>query len=354
MKKATSMDVARLAEVSQSTVSFVLNNRKDISISDNTRKKVLAAAEKLNYIPNSFAAGLRTNRSKLIGLLMPTITNPYFPLLTQFIEEYATAKGYNILLCNTYRKPDNEKACLNLLAEKSVDGILYLFTPTFTEYINEASKSTPIVMIGEKMNDLDIHTIGLDSIAAGEMIAQHLISKGHKHFAFISTPMNEISVARIRRYQGVKAKLEEHGLAENLILETSEYEYESTDSTYEIEIGFNIAKKILENKNDTTAFIGVNDMVAFGIMNYANIYRIKVPDDISICGFDNIYLSRVLQPGITTIDHLLKQRARLAMDMLLDLIDSKDINKHVTKLVLEPDLIIRGSTSLGHHGMIEL
>jgi len=292
MKKVTSRDVAKMAGVSQSTVSFVLNNRKDISISDDTKKKVLAAAKKLNYIPNSFAAGLRTNRSKLIGLLMPTITNPFFPLLTQFIEEYTTAKGYNVLLCNTYRKPENEKACLKLLAEKSVDGILYLFTPTFTEYINKTSKQTPIVMIGEKMDNLDIHTIGLDSVTAGKMIAEHLVSKGHRHYAFISTPMDGISIARMRRYEGVKAKLEEHGLDGNLILETAELEYESIDSIYEIEIGFNMAKKILESKSETTAFIGVNDMVSFGIMNYANMSGIRIPDDISICGFDNIYLSR--------------------------------------------------------------
>lgn len=344
MKKVTSLDVARMAGVSQSTVSFVLNNRQDIQISEETRQKVMDAAEKLNYVPNSFAQGLKTNKSKLLGLIMPTITNPYFPLLTQLIEEYAASKGYNVLLCNTYRRPEVEKESLDLLTEKSVDGIIYLFNPTFTNYINNASKSIPIVMIGEKMDDLNIHTVGLDSYAAGKMVAEHLISLGHKHFAFISTPMNEISIARMRRFEGVKACLKENGLDENLVLETAEDEYEIIDSTYEIEIGYNLSKKILEYKDKTTAFIGVNDMVAFGIMNYANTSSVKIPDEISVCGFDNIYLSKVIKPGITTIDHLLEQRVRFAMQMMLDLINKTDANSQVTKLVLEPHLIVRGST----------
>ncbi|OGO81324.1 MAG: hypothetical protein A2Y21_11425 [Clostridiales bacterium GWC2_40_7] len=341
MKKPTSRDVANLAGVSPSTVSFVLNDRKDISISDGTRLKVLDAAKQLNYTPNQFARGLKTNQSKLIGLIIPTITNPYYPMLTQSIEEYAASSGYNILLCNTYRKVENEEFYLNLLTNKSVDGIIYGFTPNYPQIACKISSSIPVVIIGEKDDTVKISTVALNSFMAGEMIGQHLISLGHKNIAFITSPLEGMSLSRQKRLHGIKSKLKEYNLEKNLVIKAESYENESNDSTYEIEIGYNLTSTLIK-ETKVTAVIGVNDMVAFGALNAINNMQLKVPEDISVCGFDNIYLSKVIRPGITTVDHLTFHRSKLAIDILINRMGNGD--EDVYRVEYEPRLIVREST----------
>lgn len=347
MKKPTSRDVAKLAGVSQSTVSFVLNSRKDIIISEQTRQKVLEAVKQLNYMPNQFAKGLKTNKSNLIGLIVPTITNPYYPMLTQHIEEYAASRGYNILLCNTYRKIDNEEFYLNLMAEKSVDGIIYGFTPSFPQIALNISTRIPVVIIGEKHEGIKISTVALNSFMAGQLVAQHLVELGHKKIAFVTSPLNGLSHSRQQRLQGIISKLKEHGLEKHLIVKAESYENESNDSTYEIEVGYKLTTALLVQK-EITAIIGVNDMVAFGALNAVRDHGLKVPDDISICGFDNIYLSRVIHPNITSVDHYAAQRSRLAVDILIDK-SNNEANK-VYRVEYEPQLVVRESTGVVKSG----
>lgn len=341
MKKPTSKDVAKLAGVSQSTVSLVLNNRTNIAISQETRERVLAAARDLRYVPNTFAKGLKTNKSKLIGLLIPTITNPYYPMMTQSIEEYAASKGYNILLCNTYRKVENEEFYLNLMAEKGADGIIYAFTPSRTSHILKILEQLPVVIIGEKDDNINVNTIGLNSNKAGQLVAQHLIDLGHRKFAFITSPLNGLSLSRQKRLQGITSKLKEYKLDKNLMIKFGTSEQESRDSTYEIEIGFDLTNELLK-ESEVTAIIGVNDMVALGAINAINNMNLKVPDDISVCGFDNIYLSKMLQPKITTVEHYTLQRSRLALDTLMEIMASNESN--VFHVEYEPQLIVRESS----------
>lgn len=128
MKRATSKDVAKLAGVSQTTVSFVMNNTP-MCLYPKRPEKVLDAANQLQYIPNSFARGLKTSQSKLLGVFLPTMDNPYYPMLMQYIEKYTARLGYSVILCCTYRNPEREKAYLDLCEEKHMDGVIYLFTP---------------------------------------------------------------------------------------------------------------------------------------------------------------------------------------------------------------------------------
>ena len=348
MKKPTSKDVAKIAGVSQSTVSFVLNNRTDISISDDTRERVIAAAKKLNYVPNLFAKGLKTNQSKLFGLLVPTVTNPYYPMLTQNIEEYSASKGYNVLLCNTYRQTDKEEFYLNLLTEKSVDGIIYEFTPQYPNLVFDISKRIPVVIIGEKEDSLKINTIGLNSFKAGELIAQHLVDLGHEKIAFISTPLSKVSLSREKRLRGIISKLKEHKIDKNLIIKTETEERENNDGTYEIETGYKLMSELL-NEATVTAVIGVNDMVAFGALNAISHAGLRVPEDISVCGFDNIYLSKMLNPKITTVDHYTAHRSKLAVDIMIDMLSGNSTND-IYRVEYEPRLVIRESTSQRNPG----
>ncbi len=342
MKKATSVDVAKMAGVSQSTVSFVLNNKADVTISEATKTKVLEAAKKLNYVPNSFAKGLKTNQSKLIGLMIPTVTNPFYPMLTQSIEEYAASKGYNVLLCNTYRRIDKEKFYLDLLLEKAVDGIIYGFTPNFNEHVSNIARQLPVVIVGEKDENVKINTIGLNSFNAGELVSQHLIDLGHKKIAFISTPLTKTSLSRQKRLNGVIYTMKKNNLENNLIIKAQTEERETYDSTYEIETGYDLTSSLLA-ETEVTAVIGVNDMVAFGALNAIIQKGRKVPQDMSVCGFDNIYLSKMIKPGITTVDHFTSHRSKLALDLLIDRISGRTDN--IYRIEYEPLLVIRESTA---------
>jgi LacI family transcriptional regulator len=344
MKRLTSRDVAKLAGVSQSTVSFVLNNSKKVTISDETRERVLSAAKQLNYVPNVFAKGLKTNVSKLIGLMVPNITNPFYPLLIQSIEEYAATNGYNILLCNTHRKIENERFYLNLLAQKSVDGIIYLFAPSFPEELKELSNSLPIVVIGDRDDNKDLDTISLDSFKSGQFMIRHLMELGHERIAFISGSFTSTSLSKRKRLEGIIHEMKKHKLDKFLIIKEDANEREIYDSTYEIEVGTSLALELLKN-NKVTAIVGANDMTAFGAMTAIQKLGLKIPDDISICGFDNIFLSKMVIPNLTTIDNYIPQRGRLAMDILLDKLSSSHNDMpQVCKVEYEPLLVVREST----------
>ena len=192
MKRATSKDVARLAGVSQTTVSFVINNTPGVSLSDETRRKVLEAAQKLQYIPNSFAKGLKTHQSKLLGVFLPSMDNPFYPMLMKYIERYTAGRGYNVLLCCTYRNPEREHAYLDLCMEKQVDGIIYLFTPNWIKRVVQIASTLPVVLISEKSDDVPLNTISLNGLRCGQLMAQHLLDLGHRCIAYIMSSVTSV------------------------------------------------------------------------------------------------------------------------------------------------------------------
>ena len=195
MKRATSKDVARLAGVSQTTVSFVMNNTPGVSLSDETRRRVIEAARELQYIPNSFAKGLKTSQSRLLGVFLPSMDNPFYPMLMKYIEKYTVGLSYNVMLCCTYRNPEREKAYLDLCIEKQVDGIIYLFTPNWLKRAVQISHSIPIVLISEKSDDVPLNTISMNGFRCGELLANHLLELGHRRLAYILSPVTSISMS---------------------------------------------------------------------------------------------------------------------------------------------------------------
>lgn len=340
-KKATSKDVAKLAGVSQSTVSFVLNNRVDISISEETQRRVIEAARALDYRPVYASKALKVGGSKLIGVIIPNISNPFYHMMVQSIEEYSIGKGYGVFICNTNRNVDNEKRYLDLLEEKEVDAVIFGFTPFNYSTLTETAKRIPVIIIGEKDENIKLSTIALNSFKAGEIIAQHLIEFGHTNFAYVTSPMNKFSLSRQKRLNGIVSKLREYKLEKNLTIQTVPEEKETHDSTYEMEIGFELTSQILEDKK-TTAIVGVNDMVALGVLNAITTNDLRVPNDYSICGFDNIYLTRTIKPRLTTIDHLVNHRCKMAIDMIFEN-GNKNLSE-IFKVEYEPRLIARETT----------
>ena len=350
MKKATSQDVARLAGVSQATVSLILNNSDKITFSSETKERVFAAAQELNYeLPRRKKQPNKKNNRMLL-VLTPTLTNPYYSELIQAVEDYADSLGYRVIVCNTFRKSDLEKYYLDTFLGSHVDGLIYTFLPSFPHLIEQVSSTTPVVIIGEKEEDLAICSIELSNVNAGAMLAEHLYQLGHRKLAFLSTPFNQFTLARGQRLEGIRRQLESHGLTDGLkaIVEDPRAETDMQDGglPYEYIVGRRLAAEFLRRKEDATALIGVNDMFALGILNELQAQGFHIPRDYSVCGFDNIFASSVTTPTLTTIDHHLYTRCRSAVDMILSQNEKRASAQPamVNKIEYTPQLIVRGST----------
>ena len=352
MKKPTAKDVAQLAEVSPATVSMILNNKKNVSFSQETIEKVLSAAKQLNYATSSSTRAFRGKSGKLIALFTATMSNPYYPMLNQVIEETAIPRGYNIVVYNLHRSAELERYYLEFVTDNQVDGIVYTFTPTFPELLKKISESTPVVVIGEKDDRLDIDTVGMNSYKSGMLVADHLLSLGHQRIAFITSPIeNNMTLTRRQRFQGILGRLTEFGVERNLLIKSATNEAEIPNSIYEIQAGYNLTMELLK-ETTVTAIVGVNDMTACGVMVALRDAGYKVPQQISVCGFDNIFVASIVHPKLTTIDHCIPHRAKTAIDILIEKIERLHTPQSSApihsagfyKIEYEPQLIIREST----------
>lgn len=351
-KKVTTSDVAKLAGVSQSTVSLILNANPGSSFPEETKKKVYEAAKELGYkfVPRKNSAKRKGN---LILVMIPTLTNPYYSEVIQPLEQYTESLGYKILVCNTFRKKELEEFYLTQYANSGISGVIYTFLPSFPEKIEAISEQLPVVLIGEKRGDISIFSIELSNRGAGALIAEHLYGLGHRKLAFISTPMDSVTLARSQRLEGVQDKMEELSKrdrtkvkVEAMTADLGESDYVSEGVPYEFYVGRTLTEKFLKTKNKITALIGANDMVALGILNAVLNAKKSVPKDYAVCGFDNLFISSVASPGLTTIDHRISARCRLAVDTIVGRKDNSEPILMANKVEFSPVLVARGSTEL--------
>lgn len=351
MKKATSQDVAQLAGVSQATVSLILNNSDKITFNSETKERVLAAAQKLNYKLPKRKKQAEKKSSHMLLVLTPTLTNQYYAELIQTIEDYADSLDYRVIVCNTFRKPDLEKFYLDTFIGSHVDGIIYTFLPSFPRLIEQIALSTPTVIIGEKQADLSICSIELSNVSAGAMLAEHLYQLGHHKLVFISTPFNQLTLAREQRLEGIRKQLEAHGVTDGLEVLVAERQAEQDSRAdglpYEYSVGRQLTAELIRRESTATALIGVNDMTALGILAELAGQGFHVPRDFSVCGFDNIFSASVTTPALTTIDHHLRTRCQAAVDMVTQPAGKARAGVQiplVNKIEYTPQLVARGST----------
>ena len=358
MKKATSQDVAALAGVSQATVSLILNNSSKITFSSETRERVLAAAQQLNYsLPARKKAGAQSG-SRMLLVLTPTLTNQYYSEIIQTIEQYADSLDYRVIVCNTFRKPELEKFYLNTFVDAHVYCIIYTFLPSFPRLVEKIADTLPTVLIGEKQDELGVCSIELRNVAAGALLAEHLCQLGHRRLVFISTPFNQLSLARSQRLEGIRRQLESHGIRDGLEVLSAERNAEadalSNGLPYEYNVGRALTAELIRRRSRATALIGVNDMTALGILAELTAHGIRVPGDVSVCGFDNIFSSAITTPSLTTIDHHLRTRCQAAVDMILSrTAPTAAPGPFVNKIEYTPQLIVRSSTGRAREGALE-
>ena len=333
--KITIKDIAAAAGVSPATVSLVLNNRPS-RIAEETRERIKKTAEELGYAPNSAAVLLKTNRSYTLGLLLPEIRNDYYGKYAKGMEDACQAKGWSTFFCTTNNNPLKERQYIETLHAKNVDGISIVTTPSNQSDLFLGNRDL-ILSYGIPMVHMDMtgyrkpaNAVISDHFKGGYMAARHLISLGHTEIAFITGPkFLEGSASRIL---GCKKALEDAGLTWNssLVFEGN-YSYES---------GYAAIDNLISKK--FTAVFAFNDLMAYGVYNSLEKYNLRIPDDISVVGYDDNFTSSIINPPLTTVYQPIYEMGKAAAEILIHAAEHPDHEPVVKEFDLQ--LIVRKST----------
>lgn len=336
-KKAPTMkDIADIAGVSQATVSYVLNDSKNIS--EKVKKKILKAAEDLGYIPNAVARNLKKRETNIIGVVVPDVMNSYYNEIIKHIERLTREKGYFIYICYTMHEPEIEDWYVTSLIQQKVAGVILCYGLTNRECYKKLYKyNIPVVNIDDKTEDDEgqLSSILVDNIKGSFLAIQHFYSLGIRQICYISEPLYNLALRE--RYEGFIKAMKSFGLEinkENIYIAGKEKEYEK------INLGY-IATEMIISKARVRAIFASNDQIAFGVIKRLKEENIKIPEDIALIGYDNVPFSSVISPSLTTLNQPIETMCKKGTGKLFKIKNGeKDIK---TKIILEPNLVIRDS-----------
>ncbi len=326
-------DIAKIAKVSSTTVSHVINKTRFVS--PETKDKVLEAMQELSYKPNLLARGLATGVTHTIGLIISDIKNPFYPEIIQGVEELAIRSEYNIFLCNTDYDVEKGLKSIGALISKKVDGIIIASSQADKFLFKELAESTiPFVLVDWNESKINVDSIYFDFKSGIRKAIEYLVSLGHKKIYFISGP-KDLKTASIREnnFISIIKGYESEGIS-----------YKIIEGNHKIDGGINAAKEIEKEKDMPTSIICSNDLTAIGAMKTLQTDGVKIPDQISIIGLDNIMLSEIVSPALTTIGLERYLIGKSAAELLLNRIKNKDIPKQTR--YFNTQLIVRESTSV--------
>lgn len=325
--------IAKLAGVSIATVSNVINNKPG-KISDETRERVLQIIKEEGYIPNRIASSMVTKQTKTLGLIIPDISNPFFPDLARGVEDCANENDYTVILCNSDNQLEKEETYLEMLQEKMVDGIIISASRSRTTVSHELLNSrVPIVSVDRMIAELDEDAqVVVDNEEGVFSAVTYLLEKGYRNICHLSGPI-ELKTAK-DRYNGF---LRAHQAAGIEPMKDHLYA-----GSYTTDWGYEISNKILESRTDIDCFICGNDLIALGVYRTLHERIIRVPEDIAVVGYDDIYVSSVVSPSLTTIRQPSYQMGYRSAETLICKIKTDRFKKYTTPLKAE--LIIRNST----------
>jgi LacI family transcriptional regulator len=327
----TRNDVAALAGVAPSTVSYVINNGPR-SVSVEAREQVLKAIEKLGYHPSDVARSLRTRRTQTIGLVIPDITNPFYGEMAQAVEEVSFEHGYTVILAHSSHLPERELRYAQVLRSKQVDGAIFLPVTPDLEPLHALHRAGIAVVVLERFVP-GYPCIIADEHCAGFLATRHLLELGHRRIGCIVLAGDSTSSAA--RAEGYRAALLDAGILPN------------KDLVVECENGYGAgemsAQRFLRLPEPPTAVVAHNDLIAIGTMKGFSQAGLKIPADISVVGFDDIAAASYVQPPLTTIACPKRQMGKAAIELLLNLMQSNErVAPRAMKLAVE--LVVRGST----------
>ena len=328
----TMRDVARLAGLSISTVSHVINNTRVVS--DESRQRVSQAMEELGYRPNALARSLRRQKTTTLGMIVPDSANPFFAEVARGIEDTSFAQNYSVILCNSDGDLKKQLAYTNVLIENRVAGILFVAAGISTELVNDLRRRrVPLVVVDREIPGAEVDTVLTNHAQGGRLATQHLVDLGHKRIACISGS-SEVSPSG-QRLIGYREVLEANGFPfdENLVLK-GDFKYES---------GYEATRRILGIQKPPTAIFACNDLMAVGCISAAAELNVRVPDDLSVVGFDNVRLASFTHPPLTTVAQPIYEIGVIATEMLFQRICDLDAPPRFERL--DTELCVRKSTA---------
>ncbi|MFA9560464.1 LacI family DNA-binding transcriptional regulator [Evansella sp. AB-rgal1] len=332
-KSITIYDIAKEANVSPSTVSRVLTG--SAKVRPDTLKKVTEIMDKYHFQPNALARSLLYKQSKMIGFVITDITHSFYSTLVLKSEKHAVQQGYSSFLCNSMNDGEMESKYLQTLLEKQVDGILFLggrtnetdVNPSYIKEMEQIMNRVPVVLINGDMPGLDSYVVRADEEEGVRRLIELIVNHGHTKIGFLGGVSGITSMTdKVKVYKETLAQHKKEVRDEWII-----------DSGFTIESGEEAALKLLNVKERPSAVVCVNDFVAIGAINMFSKFGLRVPDDISVVGFDDIPIAKHFPPGITTISQNYDELGQTAVDVLIDLIEGREAKKETvipTKLML--------------------
>lgn len=317
-------DIAREAGVSLATVSRYIN--KNGYVSEEAKKKIEKIVKQTNYTPNELARAIFSKNSKIIGLLVPNISNPYFNELALIIEEYVSKHGYSLFLCNTNDDPTKEREYINVLQGHRVAGIFTVRAQCKKEY---ELFTVPVVSFESIISD-DIVTIVTDNYQGGKLAFDHLKSNGCNHLLHITGL--DFSKAVHDRYQGFLNEAKKEGMSVDIIRFESDFQRKMLEANI----------KTLENIEKYDGVFVFNDIAAATVIRYFKQKNVHIPDEVQVIGFDNSYIGEFLFPSLTTIEQSVQEVGNKMADALIHLINGETIENKI--IMIQPNVLVREST----------
>ncbi len=335
---STIKDVAKKAGVSITTVSFVLNNRQDVAISEEVKKRVLKVARELDYHPSAMAAGLAGKRTRNLGVLFyqedNMISNPFYSFIVEGVVRETIEKGFNLFFSYQESPYNGYQSLPRIIREKNVDGVLLIgrCDPHMVEDIQ--NRNIPIVAIENFPTLKNVDSIQIENKRGGILAVDHLISLGHKNIGLLTVEDLRPSIAE--REEGWRASHLKSNLPLNLnnVFKSSMFTFRG---------GYEKTKELLKEKKKITALFCVNDEMAAGALRAAREIGRRVPEDLSVVGFDNIIMSNYIDPPLTTISVAKEYLGKLAVIRLLEVMENENLPARRQEVPVE--LVVRNSTA---------
>lgn len=332
--KITIKEVAKKAGVSPATVSYVLNNKE--SISDETKQRVWDAISELDYVPDLSARSLTAGSSKLIGVVVPQteqgqrlmFENNFYSEILGSIEYRARLRGYHVLISAS----DTNENYLTLAKERNLDGIIVIGIYPNSFYQDLKKSKIPIVLIDSYCNDHYYHSIRIDDAYGSYLATKYMIDHGHREIAFFCGEIKENGVMK-QRLLGYRQAIEEQGLVFH-----DKYVFEGK---IDYENGISLANALCDSGYKTTAVVATADILAISAMKAFYERGVKVPEDISVIGFDDLQISKYLTPGLTTVHQDISRKGERAMDLLFNSIENPKLTKQ--EEIMPVNIAERGS-----------
>lgn len=327
-------DVAKKANTSIATVSRVLNNKTGFS--NETKERVLDAVKTTGYESNAIARSLKNNKTNTIGVIIPNISSMLSSEILKGIEEYANEQEYSVLVSYTYSEPEKVLKALKTFHEQRVDGIIFTSDPLKEDYYKAIKRMTiPVVLAATESKEYPVPFVRVNDFEAALSAVSYLIDKGHQKIGMLSGPPEDL-IAGKTRIDGYKQALNQAGLevkSDNIQSHKS-FGYEDGKETF---------KQLIKHSNEITAVFAASDEMAAGAIKVAHEMGIAIPSDISIIGYDNIFLGKVIWPTLTTTGQPLEKMGFEAMNLLVELMNHK--SKTGKEIYISHEIVERDSVS---------